>query len=221
MSRIFLLAVDESREQTTRIITYQNRRAGGNINKQEEMETKQFIQNCIRVLKPYEVINPFANKILLPQEAHKIRRLTELFHAFVNQVTLLNQYQRQRDKQGRLITEKEDVQMAIEIMFESIILKIDELDGSLRQFYEELKQYIQSKGEEYQNYQFTQMEVRQALNIKKTRLSYYLNELVELEYINQYGHTNRGYSYKIAYWDNLQALRNRIKENLNNQLEKL
>jgi len=221
MSRIFLLAVDESREQTTRIITYQNRRAGGNINKQEEMETKQFIQNCIRVLKPYEVINPYANKILLPPEAHKIRRLTELYHAFVKQITLLNQYQRKTDNQGRLISEKEDLTTACEIMFDSIILKIDELDGSLRQFYEGLKQYLINKGENYQDYKFTQIEIRQALNIKKTRLSYYLNELVELEYINQYGHTNRGYSYKIAYWDNLQALRNRIKENLNNQLEKL
>jgi hypothetical protein len=173
------------------------------------------------MLKPYEVINPYANKILLPQEAHKIRRLTELYHAFINQTTLLNQYQRQKDSQGRLITEKEDIQTAIEIMFESIILKIDELDGSLRQFYEDLKGYIMKQGEEYQNFQFTQIEIRQALNIKKTRLAYNLNELVELEYIYQYGHSNRGYSYKIIYWDNLLALRNRIKNNLNKQLENL
>ena len=221
MSRIFLLAVDECKDQTNRIISYQNQKAAGMINKTEEYKTKTFIQNCIRILKPYEVINPYANKILLPPEAHKIRRLTELYHGFINQITLLNQYQRKRDKQGRLITEKEDIQTAIEIMFDSIILKIDELDGSLRQFYESLKSHIMKQGEEYQNYQFTQMEIRQALNMKKTRLSYYLNELVELEYIYQYGHSNRGYSYKIAYWDNLQALRNRIKAYLNTQLENL
>jgi energy-coupling factor transporter ATP-binding protein EcfA2 len=221
MSRIFLLAVDESKAQTNRIIQYQNQKSAGMINKTEERETKAFIQNCIRMLKPYEVINPYANKILLPQEAHKIRRLTELYHAFINQTTLLNQYQRQKDSQGRLITEKEDIQTAIEIMFESIILKIDELDGSLRQFYEDLKGYIMKQGEEYQNFQFTQIEIRQALNIKKTRLAYNLNELVELEYIYQYGHSNRGYSYKIIYWDNLLALRNRIKNNLNKQLENL
>jgi DNA primase len=214
MSRIFLLAVDESKAQTNRIIQYQNQKSAGMINKTEERETKAFIQNCIRMLKPYEVINPYANKILLPQEAHKIRRLTELYHAFINQTTLLNQYQRQKDNQGRLITEKEDIQTAIEIMFESIILKIDELDGSLRQFYEDLKGYIMKQGNEYQNFQFTQIEIRQALNIKKTRLAHNLNELVELEYIYQYGHSNRGYSYKIIYWDNLQAMRNRIKNNL-------
>ena len=221
MSRVFVLAVDESKEQTNRIINYLNHKSSGMINKTKETETKHFIQNCIRLLKPHEVINPYANKILLPPEAHKIRRLTELFHAFVNQVTLINQYQRTKDQHGRLITEKEDVETAIEIMFESIVLKVDELDGSLRQFYEDLKGYVMSKGEAYKEYQFTQIEIRQALNIKKTRLSYYLNELQELEYISQSGYSNRGFRYKIAYWDNLEAMRNRIKTYLQDQLEKL
>jgi DNA primase len=222
MSRIFLLAVDESREQTNRIIEYQNKKAAGMINKVEEARTGQFIQNCIRMLQPCEVVNPYANKILLPQEAHKIRRLTELYHAFINQITILNQYQRNKDQHGRLITEKEDIQTAIEIMFESIILKIDELDGSLRQFYEDLKAYIMKQGNEYQHYQFTQREIRQALNIKKTRLSYYINELLELEYIVQNGgYANRGLNYKITWWDNQQSLRNRIKQYLYNQLENL
>lgn len=221
MSRIFLLAVDESKEQTGRIIIYLNQKSSGMINKIEERETKEFIQNCVRMLKPHEVINPYANKILLPPEAHKIRRLTELFHAFVNQVTLLNQYQRNKDVNGRLITEKEDVEVAIEIMFESIVLKVDELDGSLRQFYEDLKTYIMNKGEGYKEYQFGQMEIRQALHIKKTRLSYYLNELQELEYISQSGYSNRGYRYKITYWDNLEAMRTRIKTFMQNQLENL
>jgi len=222
MSRIFLLAVDEGKDQTNKIIEYQNRKAAGMINKAEEIQTKQFIQNCIRMLKPYEVINPFAHKILLPPEAHKIRRLTELYHAFINQITLLNQYQRQRDKQGRLITEKEDIQAAIEIMFDSIILKIDELDGSLRQFYEDLKAYIIKQGEEYQNYQFTQREIRQALNVSKTQLQRYFRDLSELEYICQPGTGYKGaFTYKINYWDNIKALRDRIKQYLQEQLNEL
>lgn len=221
MSRIFLLAVDESKEQTGRIIEYLNQKSSGMINKTEERETKHFIQNCIRMLRPYEVVNPYANKILLPPQAHKIRRLTELFHSFVNQITLINQYQRKKDQQGRLITEKEDVQTAIEIMFESIILKIDELDGSLRQFYEDLKTYIIKQGEEYQNYQFTQREIRQALNVSKTQLQRYMRDLIELEYISQNGTGYKGaFTYKINYWDNIKALRDRIKYELQQQLNK-
>ena len=229
MSRIFLLAVDESKDQTNRIIQYQNQKSAGMINKSEEIQTKYFIQNCIRMLKPYEVINPYANKILLPQEAHKIRRLTELYHAFINQITLLNQYQRKKIKSPSfggvgevLITEKEDVQIAIDIMFDSIILKIDELDGSMRQFYEELKTYIMKQGDEYQNYQFTQREIRQVLNISKTQIYRYITDLLNLEYITQTGgYINRGFKYKITYWDDIKALRDRIKAYLNDQLAKI
>ena len=222
MSRIFLIAVNEGNEQTGRIIEYQNKKAAGLIDVAEEKEIIRFIQNCIRILKPYEVINPYAHKILLPQEAHKIRRLTELYHAFVKQITLINQYQRKKDNKGRLITEKEDLFTANEIMFESIILKIDELDGSLRQFYEQLKQYIQSKGNEYQNYQFTQREIRQALNMSKSQLQRYINDLLDLEYLQQSGgYQNRGYKYKITYWDNIEALRLRIRNYLNDQIKNL
>ena len=222
MSRIFLLAVDESKAQTNKIIEYLNQKSSGMIDKAEVMETRRFIQNCIRLLKPYEVVNPYADKILLPPEAHKIRRLTELFHAFVNQVTLINQYQRKKDTKGRLITEKEDVQTAIDIMFDSIVLKVDELDGSLRQFYENLKEYVQKQGEEYQNYQFTQREIRMELNISKTACQNNINRLLEYEYITKTITSQRNtFHYKIAYWDSLEALRKRIQNYLNQQLEKL
>lgn len=155
---------------------------------------------------------------MLPREAHKIRRLNELYQSFVKQITILNQYQRKKDKEGRLISEKEDLQNACEIMFESIVLKIDELDGSLRSFFESLKTYVQGKGS---NYEFTRLEIRQALGTKKGMQHHYINRLVELEYLQQLGYANRGFKYKIVYWDSLEALRERIKKYLNDQLESL
>jgi len=167
VSRCFVTAVDESREQTLRVIQYQNDRAAGAIDIKKEKETKEFLQNCIRLLKPYEVLNPYANKINLPEEAHKLRRLNELYQSFVRQITLLNQYQRKKDKEGRLITEIEDLQTACEILFESIVLKVDELDGSLRQFYEKLKEYINGKGN--REYEFNRFEIRTATGVSKTQ----------------------------------------------------
>ena len=168
----------------------------------------------MRIIKPMEVVNPFADKIKLPPEAHKIRRLNELFQSFVRQVTLINQYQREKDKQGRLITAKEDIQVACEIMFESIVLKVDELDGSLRQFFEQLKEYLKEDKQE-----FGQREVRQYLRMSKSQLHRYIQDLMELEYIYQSsGHMNRGYKYKISYWDNITKLRSEIKTNLQSQL---
>ena len=222
MSRCFLVAVDESNEQSQRIIKHQNNKAAGLIDITKETELKAFIQNCIRLLKPHTVINPYAKLIELPEEAHKIRRLNELYQSFVKQVTLLNQYQRKKDEQNRLIAEKEDLQTACEILFESIILKVDELDGSLRQFYEQLKKYIQNLGSDYKEYQFTGREIRQEFKISKTQMFRYINDLIELEYINQTGgYANRGFKYKISYWDDVQALRQRIRCHLQSQIEKL
>jgi DNA primase len=221
MSRCFLVAVDETEAQTQRVIQYQNRKAAGKIDVSQEKEAATFMQHCIRMLKPYPVINPYADKVNLPKEAHKIRRLNELYQCYVKQVTLLHQYQRQTDKQGRLISQKEDLQQAAELMFESILLKVDELNGSLRQFYEELKSYIRTKGYE-QSYQFGQREIRQALKVSRAQLQRHLNDLLRLEYIQlSGGYANKGYQYKISYWDSHQVLRAKVKKELQMQLNQL
>ncbi|MGE0773087.1 MAG: CHC2 zinc finger domain-containing protein [Cyclobacteriaceae bacterium] len=223
MSRCFLIAVDESHEQTIKIIQYQNKKSAGQIDEKREQQITEFLQHCIRLLKPCQVINPYADKVHLPEEAHKIRRLNGLYQAFVKQITLLHQYQRKTDAQGRLISEKEDLQIAAEIMFESIVLKVDELDGSLRQFYERLKQYVKTKGNShYQSYEFNQREIRQALHISKSQLHRYIQDLLALEYIRQAGgYINRGFNYKVLYWDNIQALRAKVKRHLQGQLDQL
>jgi len=223
MSRCFVIAVDESREQTQRVIRYQNRKASGQIDARQEQETARFLQHCIRLLQPCPVINPYADKVHLPEEAHKIRRLNELYQSFVKQVTLVHQYRRKKDSQGRLITEKEDLQTAAEIMFDSILLKIDELDGSLRLFYERLKDYIKSMGgEHYRTYTFSQREVRQALNLSKSQVQRYIYDLLSLEYIFlSGGHINKGYRYRVVYWDDITRIKGKLKRHLEGQLAQL
>jgi predicted transcriptional regulator len=137
-------------------------------------------------------------------------------------VTLINQYQRKRDGRRRLITEVEDIETAVHIMFESIVLKVDELDGSLRQFYEKLKAWLQKLHKEhYRKVEFTQREVRQAMNMSKAQASRYLQTLLDLEYLQATGFANKGFRYKVVYWDNYEALRNRIKDSLTMQTEAL
>ncbi|MFZ5554314.1 MAG: CHC2 zinc finger domain-containing protein [Bacteroidota bacterium] len=218
MGRVFLIAVNESEEQTQKIIEYQNQRAAGGIDKDKEKKVAAFIQNVVRELKPMEVINPYANEIRLPKEAHKIRRLNDLFQSFIKQITLLHQYQRKRDERGRLLTDTEDIKTAITVMFDSIVLKVDELDGSLRQFYEKLKAYVLKKGK---NYEFSRFEVKEITGLGKTQQHFYLSKLTELEYVQQYGFANRGFKYKIVYWDDYTALKERIKKDLDKQVEAL
>lgn len=217
MSRSFLIAVDESKEQTTRIIENQNKRNAGEIDPRESQKAVDFIQQMVRNLKHYEVINPYATKLQLPEKVHKIRRLNEMYQAVIKQVTFLNQYQRQLTKDNQLLTEIEDIEQATEILFESIILKVDELDGSLRQFFERLKKYVKDK----ENI-FTQREIRQEMNISKTQLQRFINSLLELEYIKyKGGFSNKGLKYQVDYWDNYQKIRVEIKDFLMKQIDDL
>jgi hypothetical protein len=224
MGRLFLIAVDESQEQTERIIGYQNGVAAGEILREEEDKAKGMIRDFIGYLQPCKVVNPYASKIQLPPQAHKIRRLNDLFQGFVKMVTIVNQYQRKVDGKGRLVTQLEDIETAIGVMFESIVLKVDELDGSLRQFFEGLKRYVQEQhgGEQYQDATFCLRELRQSMKVSKTQVFRYMSELIRLEYVQQYGgYGNKGYSYRISYWDHYEKMRQKIKISLEEQVKAL
>ena len=217
MSRSFLIAVDESREQTARIIDWQNRRSAGVTEADGQQKAIHLIRQAVRQLKHYEVVNPFATKLHLPDKVHKARRLNEMYQAVIRQVTLLNQYRRKTTDDGRLITEIEDVEQATEILFESIVLKVDELDGSLRQFFERLKHYVKDEKRD-----FILRDARQHLNISKTQMFRYVQNLVELEYIKPAGgYSNTGVKYQISYWDNYQKIRAEVKEFLIKQINQL
>lgn len=220
-SRTIMLGIDESTEQTLRIIQRQNQKKSGVVNSEKEQEAKQLLRNCIRMLKPYQVINPYADKIELPLDAKMLRRLNEQFQDFICQITLLHQYQRKTDAQGRLIATKEDVKLAVEIFFDAIVMKVDELNGSTRQFFDTLKDYVKSQPAG-STHKFTQREIRQYTKLSNTPVNNYIKQLLEMEYIQiSSGSVNRGFHYVISYWDNLQKLKARIKEDLNNQLKQL
>ena len=220
-TRVFVIGVDESSEQTLRIIKAANLRASGEHNQQAEEAAVTTLQNYLRSLKPLEVVNPYLKHIKLPVSSSQQRRLHAQFSGLCNQITLLHQHQRKRDKQGRLIAQKEDVAAAVELMFESIILKVDELDGSLRVFFEDLKQYLKEKSEG-PNVRFSQREVRQHFKLSRSHCHRFFSELQELEYIKQVsGHANRGYQYEVLYWDDNEKLRTEIKTDLENQVKRL
>ncbi|MDQ6470072.1 hypothetical protein RB619_05395 [Flavobacterium sp. LHD-80] len=221
MSRSVVLGVDESLEQTLRIIHVQNQKNAGISNAEREQEARQLLRNCMRVLRSYEVVNPFADKLMLPLEAKMLRRLNAHFQSFVAQIAILNQYQRKMDDKGRLIATEEDVRKAVEIFFSSIIIKVDELDKSTRQFFEKLKGYVKSQTNGT-THRFTTREIRQELNMSKTSAFKYIQTLQELEYVQAVeGSPNKGFKYVISYWDNLEKMKAKIKEDMSRQLDQL
>ena len=71
-------------------------------------------------------------------------------------------------------------------------------------------------------YEFTQREIREALQVKKTALSYYINELMSLEYVQQTSsHINKGNRYRVLHFDNYRKMREDVKAYLQKQIDEL
>lgn len=233
-SRVFVIAIDESEAQTEKVLAYMAKKSSKEITQLQEKKATEEIQNMVSLLQPFSVQNNY--RLHLPKSTQQRRRLTQMLHDFIEQITLLHQYQRRRvaadndeqqnpiKAQETLITELEDLELAVDLMFESIVLKTDELDGILRQFYENLKKYISTKSKKETtgecDTQFTQREIRQYFKISKTQLFRYFTELQELEYITKTHALKRNtFVYKIAYWDNIEKLRQEIRDYLHQQIE--
>jgi DNA primase len=214
-SRVFTIAIDESEAQTERVLEYMAKKASKEITAEQETQIQIELQNIVYFLKAYQVQNPY--RLELPKNVKHRRRLTQMLHDFIEQVTILYQYQREKQNETTLITTVQDLEIAVDLMFNSIVIKADELDGILRQFYENLKTYIEKKG---QNYEFTQREIRQEFRISKTQAFRYFTELQELEYIHKSNVGSRNtHNFQISYWDNVEKLRAEIRQHLQAQID--
>lgn len=191
------------------------RKSGLHDNKQERHKAGILLRNCMRVLKSREVINPFAHRIKLPIEAMMRRRLNEQFQDVIAQITRLHQYQRKEDDNQRLITTPEDIKAAIEIFFSAIMLKVDELDSSTRQYYTSLL-------EAFKGTTFTRRKEREKLRLKNTKSNQLLNHLVDMEYLHREGSANVGFVYSFTkHEDKSEKRKRKIKNELFEQVDSL
>ncbi|MDX9933159.1 MAG: hypothetical protein RB294_11290, partial [Bacteroidales bacterium] len=213
-SRSIVLGIDESAEQTEEIIRYQNRKRSGETDVKKQNCAIHLLRNCIRVLKAFEVINPWAETVSLPLNLPHKRRLNQQFQDFIAQITILHQFQRKKDKCGRLISTIEDLCNAIELFIPAIVLKSDDLDSSTRQFFERLKKWvIRQKSDK--DALFSEKDIRFSLHISKSKINRYFRILRNIDYIRIIkGSINKGYQYEICYWDNVEKTRSEIRRQL-------
>jgi len=205
-SRSILLKIDESIEQTQRVLSYIPPSV------EEVLKTKNELQNMVRLLKPNTIINPFVDKLCLPRTIPMARRLNNQLKQFVEQITFLHQYQREQDEQGRLITTLEDVKTGISLFMECLWLKVDELPVGTRNFFEELKAYIT---EQESTKEFNQRDIRKNLSVSRSALHRHITTLIKMEYIQVVsGTANKGYRYMISYFDNEEKLKQELIQGL-------
>ena len=179
-NRSFLLYLDESQEQDNKIMDYQRQISSGEINFYEQKEIQEFLQNTQRILQPIRVINPYANKLNLPQSVFKPRRTNNHYLQFIEAITFYYQYQREK-KYNKETGEEyievtiEDIENANTLLKAVLLRKSDELTGSCRNYLELLKSYLKLKKKK----QFTALEIRKQLRLPKTSQWRYHKQLVD------------------------------------------
>jgi DNA primase len=222
-NRCILLYTDQSREQDKRINEYQANVAAGEVNREREQQYKELFKNIQRILKPIQIINPYAKYIELPQQVFKPRRTMTLLLGFIEAVTFYHQYQREvkKDAAGRLYitTTVEDIEAAFALLKDVLFSKSDELTKATRNFFEQLKQLCQETGGD----PFNAKAIRERLRINPGNMKRYLAELVRYGYIKANGNRYRkgSYEYSIVNITEYEALKSSVEQHLQSILEQI
>lgn len=222
-NRCILLYTDQSRDQDKRINEYQAKLSAGAINKQREQQYRELFQNMQRVLKPINIINPYANHIQLPEQVFKPRRTMTLLLGFIEAVTFYHQYQREQKKddagQYYIETSISDIEEAFMLLKDVLFSKSDELTKAARSFLQSLKAYH----EQHQLTSFKVQDIRKAFRLEPRTLQRYMREL------SQYGHIKRvgnqkgrpGFEYTIVQTGEYEQLRTAIDTQLEEVLQSI
>ena len=223
-NRSFLIYLDESEEQDQRIMQYQRLLVAGKINTDEQDQIKQLLQNTQRLLKSIKIINPYAEYLQLPKEVFKPRRTNAHYLGFIEAVTFYHQYQREEQvnkETGEIYIETtiEDIIEANKLMKEILLRKSDELSGACRNYFEQLKQWLEQENKT----SFTNYEARMALRENHSNQKRYMLSLVMGMYVKRIEQSTKSktYNYEIITKEEYQQLQQRIGNVLDKIIETL
>jgi hypothetical protein len=217
-NRCILLYTDQSREQDKKINEYQTKLSGGEINKEREKQYKELFKNIQAVLRPINIINPFAKYIELPEQVFKPRRTMTLLLGFIEAVTFYHQYQREvkKDSNSQLFIETtiEDIEAAFALLKDVLFSKSDELTQVTRGFLEKLKLHLsESKIES-----FTAQQIRKVFRVEPRTIQRYIRELKQYGFIkpvSSFVH-RKGFEYTITDTNEYSQLKTEIDSHLQN-----
>jgi len=122
-TRVLPIYIDESQEQTQRIVKSALRRAKGegDDDPEEREHLLRVWHDAIRLLEPGKVIIPYADRIEVPTSAVRVRRDVSKILDLVRIVAWLRQHHRERDERGRILAAEEDFRKALELVAGSLM----------------------------------------------------------------------------------------------------
>ncbi len=209
-NRSFLLHIDESSTHLNQVMEYQRRASAGIINKEEQDKNKQLLKNAQRLLKKVKVINPYAFDLRIPDCVFKKLRTNTHYLKLIEIITFYNQYQRKwkKNQSGEYFIETtlKDIELANWLVKETLLRKSDELSGDIRHFFETIKEQVKQE----RTAVFFAKDIRKSFRMHPMKLSRYLSQLEQRNYIKKISNRQSGYEYEILTFDDYQLLKEGI-----------
>ena len=211
-NRSFLIYLDESFEQDSRIMDYQRALSANMVDLESEHQAQALLKNSQRMLEPIKVVNPFAQDLKIPQEVFKPRRTNNHYLQFIEVVTFYHQFQREQkvdENTGELYIETtlEDIREANTLLKEVLLRKSDNLTGACRNHFERLKLFLIGQSDKY----FTNRQISTLFRIPLTTIKRYHLDLVQNGFLKKRKPSgSKAFVYEVISFEEYAQLRTNI-----------
>jgi DNA primase catalytic core len=175
MNRCLVLAVDEGREQTRAIHERQRARRTleGLFANRQRQALIALHQNAQRLLRPLDVLNPFAQFLTFPDQTTRLRRDHEKYLTLIDTIAFVHQHQRPvltAERAGQRVEYIEatlaDIELANEIAHDVLGRSLDELPSQTRRLLKLIDGHVgaecQRLGLRRSEYRFARRTLREA-----------------------------------------------------------
>nr|WP_114192138.1 CHC2 zinc finger domain-containing protein [Edaphovirga cremea] len=192
LNRCLVLTVNESREQTEAIHALQRHKQTleGLLMANEKSYLTELHQNAQRLLRPLNVVNPFAHQLTFMSDKTRTRRDHMKYLTLIQSVALLHQYQREvkrAEHRGQVVeyieVTREDIALANRLAHEILGRTLDEMPPQTRKLLGLIQQWVADSGQPRNEMLFSRKQVRDVLHWGDTQLKIHLARLVEMEYL--------------------------------------
>ena len=206
-NRCLVLSVDESREQTEAI--HARQRLGetreGLLHRRGVSERLAVWRNVQRLLRPVDVVNPYAQELTFASHRTRTRRDMAKYLTLVKAVALCHQYQKEhhRDEHGEYIeVSLDDIELANRLAVRVLGHNLDDVPSQtaelLRQIVSHVSDSSKDQGVEPGHVGFTRRWVRERTHWGDTQLKVHLRRLEELEYLRLRKSGHGAYEYRLC-----------------------
>lgn len=217
LNRCFELYLDSTQKQTALIMSRQRKaRTLSGLNQDSKKETTLRVhRNAQRLLRPLNVVIPFADKISFPTQWLRTRRDHERLLSLLEIVAFLHQYQRpvKTDNTGTQYIEAtpEDYEITYHLAQTVFAQSLNDLSKPAKDLHEQIKSMvtrdIKKLDISQKDYWFTRRNIREFTKLPDHQIKRTIRQLEDLEYLNVRRSVSGGsYRYSLPSQDAVSSM---------------